>query len=85
MTTSELSTVVARFEAESDKSIQLARENGIVVDMADWLTINRYAQKYGVSTQAVTNWVSRGVIPADCVTDLPELNDLRLVKDQPYR
>ena len=56
-----------------------------LLDMSDWLTIKRYAEKYGVTTQVVTNWIARDVIPADCVKDVPELNDLRLVKDQPYR
>lgn len=58
---------------------------GSLLDMSNWLTIKRYAEKYGMTTQVVTNWIARGVIPADCVKDVPELNDLRLVKDQPYR
>ncbi len=76
---------LARSEKESDRSIQLVREYGVVVDMTKWLTIKRYAEKYGLSTQVVTNWISRDIIPADCVMDLPEINNIRLVKDQPYR
>ncbi|CCH02030.1 hypothetical protein FAES_4030 [Fibrella aestuarina BUZ 2] len=77
-----------RFERESDASIQLAREAGLpvsTVNLDEWLTIKRYAERYGVTTHVVTNWIRRGTIPADCVLDLPELNDLRLVKNQAYK
>ena len=76
---------LAAFSKESDASIKLLQAHGFVVDMADWLTIKRYAEKYGVSQQVVVNWINREVVPADCIMVLPELNDIRLVKDQPYR
>jgi hypothetical protein len=77
-------------EAELAATLTFLRAKGIklpdsLLDMSDWLTIKRYAEKYSISTQVVTNWIARGVVPADCVKDVPELNDLRLVKDQPYR
>ncbi len=78
-------TDLAQFRQESDAAIQLARESGLTVDLAEWLTVKRYAERYGLTTQVVTNWLARGVIPADCTMTLPELNDLRLVKNQPYR
>lgn len=70
---------------ESTQSLKLLRENGFVVDTTEWLTIKRYAERYSLTTQVVTNWMARGIIPADCTITLPELNDLRLVKNQPYR
>ncbi|WP_018620460.1 hypothetical protein [Spirosoma luteum] len=70
---------------ESAQSLKLLQENGFVVDTTEWLTIKRYAERYGLTTQVVTNWMARGVIPSDCTLTLPELNDLRLVKNQPYR
>lgn len=76
---------LANFRQESDASIRLAREAGVTIDLAEWLTIKRYAQRYNLTTQVVTNWISRGIIPADCVMDLPELNNIRLVKNQLYR
>lgn len=76
---------LSRFRQESDAAIQLACESGVRVDLTHWLTIKRYAQRYGLTTQVVTNWIARGIIPADCTMSLPELNDLRLVKNQPYR
>ena len=76
---------LANFRQESDAAIQLTRESGVQIDLTNWLTIKRYAQRYELTTQVVTNWIARGIIPADCTMTLPELNDLRLVKNQPYR
>lgn len=79
-------TDLATFERHSDKSIKLALENGITVDMSQWLTLKRYAEKYSIaSTNVLSNWISRGIIAAENVMDLPELNNLRLIKDIPYR
>ena len=89
-TTIDLDEELKRAESDLAASLAYLQSRGIklpnsLLDMSDWLTIKRYAEKYSVTTQVVTNWISRGVIPADCVKDVSELNDLRLVKDQPYR
>lgn len=89
-TTVDLDEELKRAEAALATSLAYLQSRGIklpnsLLDMSDWLTIKRYAEKYSVTTQVVSNWIARGVIPADCVKDVPELNDLRLVKDQPYR
>ena len=76
---------LAEAQNESTQPVKLLQENGFVVDTTEWLTIKRYAERYSLTTQVVTNWMARGVIPADCTMTLPELNDLRLVKNQPYR
>ena len=76
---------LAKFRQESDAAIQLSREAGLTVDLTEWLTVKRYAERYGVTTQVVTNWIARGIIPADCTLTLPELNDIRLVKNRLYR
>ncbi|ARK08898.1 hypothetical protein A6C57_00445 [Fibrella sp. ES10-3-2-2] len=73
-------------EAESAAAIALTTAAGLTVDLSQWITIKRYVEKYSLaSTHIVTNWIRRGVIPADAVMTLPELNDLRLIKDQVYR
>ncbi len=56
-----------------------------VINTELWLTIKRYSERYNVSTHVVTNWIKRGIIPSDCVLYLPELNGLRLVKNQKYK
>lgn len=77
-------------EAELAATIAYVQSRGVklpdtLLDMAERLTIKRYAERHGLTTQVVTNWIARSIIPADCVRTVPELNDLRLVKDQPYR
>lgn len=77
--------LLSQYQRESAQSLKLLTEQGFVLDTTEWLTVKRYAQKYGLTVNVVINWINRGVIPADCVQTLPELNNLRLVKDQPYR
>lgn len=73
------------FKKASDKSIALAVANGLVLDLSTWLTIKRYAEKYHISTELVSTWIKRGIIPGGCWQQLPELNNLKLVKDQVYK
>ena len=76
---------LADAEQQHQESLKIAVQQGFVVDTAEWLTIKRYAEKYGLSQQVVVNWISRGVISADCTMTIAELNGIRLVKDQLYR
>ena len=76
---------LADVQRQSNESIKILTEMGFVVDTSQWLTIKRYAERYDLSMQVVTNWIGRGVIPSECTMELPELNGLRLVKDQPYK
>lgn len=89
--TVNLDAELARFRSSSDVAFGEARNAGVTlkgktleVNLDEWLTLKRYAERYGVSIQTVSNWVARGIIPADCTQVLPELNGLRLVKNQPY-
>ena len=61
------------------------QQNGIRYSLDEWLTVTNYARKYAVDTQLVSNWIRRGVVPANWVVELNALNNIRLVKDQPYR
>ena len=76
---------MASFQRRSDAVIELSRAAGMTVNLTDWLTIKRYAERNGLTTQVVTNWIARGIIPADCTMVLPELNDIWLVKNRQYR
>lgn len=60
-------------------------KNGVKICLSEWLTPLRYCEKYGKSQQVVNNWIVRGVIPAENVITVPELNGLRLIKAQEYR
>ena len=76
---------LAAFEKASDESLKIIKGHGFELDMAEWLTIARYSKKYDIPQSTITSWIARGVIPADAVQDLPELNNIRLIKDQLYR
>ncbi|MFD2936294.1 hypothetical protein [Spirosoma flavum] len=76
---------LANAQREHDESVKILTQHGYVVDMTQWMTIKDYAKKYNVSTQVISNWISREIIPADSTMVLPELNDIRLVKDQVYK
>lgn len=52
--------------------------------LTEWITPITYARKYGKAIATVQNWISRGVVPLDCQVVIPELNNLRLMKDQLY-
>ncbi|GAB4001496.1 hypothetical protein GCM10028807_57780 [Spirosoma daeguense] len=56
-----------------------------ILDTTAWLTIKRYAEKYSLTINTVTNWIARGIIPAEAVRVVPELNDIRLVRDRAYK
>ena len=75
---------LARFDEESDKSLQILLEHGFVPDTAEWLTIKRYAQKHNVTIEQVTDWIESGVIPADCIQDIPVHGGIRVIKDIPF-
>ncbi len=72
-------------QKQSEESLKIMMQHGFVIDTSEWLTIARYARKYNVSTNVVSNWIARGVIPADCVEELSVLNNIKMVKDQLYR
>lgn len=76
---------LADAQRESQESTQILTQHGFMVDTAEWLTIKHYAEKYAVSQQVVVNWIGRGVIPSDCTMTVPELNDIRLIKDQSFK
>ncbi len=73
------------FLTESKQAIAKADNylviNGQQVDLAEWLTINEYAKRFGLkSTNVVSNRIKRGLIPDSNVFIVKELNNLKLIK-----
>ena len=61
------------------------QQNGAKFPLTDWITPAEYAKQFGLkSTNVVSNWIRRGVIPAENILHVPELNDIRLIKAVPY-
>ena len=75
--------------AETDAVIQEAtaflQQNGTKFPLTDWLTPAEYARRFGLkSTNVVSNWIRRGIIPPENILHVPELNDIKLIKAVPY-
>ena len=81
----DLQKELADAQRQSDESLMVLTEIGFVPDTNQWLSINRYAEKYGIDIQRVSILVAGGTIPADCIRDLPEVNNIRLIKDIHYQ
>ena len=70
--------------AQSDELIQQAKslleEDGTTYPLANWVTPAAYAKRFGLtSTNVVGDWIRRGVIPAENIIHLPELDDIQLI------
>ena len=52
--------------------------------LSEWITISDYSKKYNVKTDLILKWIDRGVIPAGSAIVIPELNYLKLIKNQTY-
>lgn len=79
-----VSALLAETDALIGQAVKYMELNGIRYDLGEWVTIKEYAARFGVSTQVVTNWIRRGIVPAENVISVPELNDIRLIKAVPY-
>ena len=75
---------------EADQAIQGGHEllirQGKVLDLKEWVTIKEYCRRYQIkNTETVSNWIKRGIIPADDTMIIEEFNNIRMVKAKPYR
>lgn len=51
----------------------------------DWITLTAYMEKYGYATRArVYALIEKGIVPAENYAQLPELDDLMIMKDVAY-
>ena len=76
--------------AESDAVIREAQSylvsQGVQYSLSEWVTPKEYARRFGLeSTNVVSNWISRGIIPAENVKVIEDLNNLKLIKAIPYK
>lgn len=62
------------------------QQNGIRYDLNEWISFREYIQRHELkSTSVLNNWISRGIIPANCVVEIAVLNDLKLIHDHTYQ
>ena len=59
---------------------------GITYAFPEWTTIVNYCKLHSIKNpQTVSNWVSRGIISAQNVVTIKELNDLKLIRNLNYQ
>lgn len=81
----ELATLMASSKETMQETVNFLLHNGVELALDKWVTIAKYAEMYDTSTQTVTNWISRGIVPPENIRVVEELNDLRLIKAVKYR
>jgi hypothetical protein len=81
----EIEQLGKSFDERIAQTIELIRSQGYEFDTTEWLTIRGYSKKYGIPENTLNDWISTGVIPADAVEDLPEIRNLRIIKDHQYQ
>lgn len=79
-----------RLFAETDALIEEGKKyleiNGIQYNLSHWVTLKEYARRFNLeSTNVVSNWIKRGIVPPENVVIISELNDIKLIKAVSYR
>jgi hypothetical protein len=60
-------------------------KDGKRYELHDWITIAGYCKRFNIpNTQTVSNWLKRGIIPAEDTVVIEEYNNIRLIKAIPY-
>jgi hypothetical protein len=77
-----MSKEVNRAIAEADNLIATPE---FTIDLNQWITIKEYTKRFHLSsTNVVSNWIKRGLVPASNMRVLPMLNNLKLIKAVKY-
>lgn len=74
---------------QADVAIQEGRDylikQGKVVDLSKWVTIKKYCEMFGIkNTETVTNWIRRGIVPANDTLVMEDFNNLRMIRAKEY-
>ena len=55
------------------------------INLNEWVTMKEYSKRFNLSTtNIVTNWIKRGIIPQENIRTVPMLNGLKLIKAIKY-
>ncbi len=81
----EIDVAIERADAALERAVNYLHANGVDYQLSEWVTIKKYCQMYGIKdTNVVSNWIRRGIVPADNIQEIEELNGLKLIKAIPY-
>ena len=77
-----MSKEVNRAIAEADNFITSLE---FTIDLNEWITMKEYTKRFHLSsTNVVSNWIKRGLVPPSNIRVLPMLNNLKLIKAVKY-
>ncbi|MCE7065037.1 hypothetical protein [Dyadobacter sp. CY326] len=76
--------ILQRADALIKEGKDFLLSEGKVLELADWLTIAEYAQKYNVTTQLISKWIERGVITENDYVEVGKFGK-KLVRDVAYK
>lgn len=69
-----------------EKAQNYLSKDGKIYELHDWVTVAEYCRRFNIpNTQTVSNWIKRGIIPAEDTVIIEELNNTRLIKAIPYQ
>jgi len=91
-TVKEKNTVFAEVTKKLDeveaKLMDFTSSKLVIMDkeynLREWMTLSDYCKKYNIKPSRLSNWIDRGVIPDGSIIVIPELNGLKLIKNQLY-
>ncbi|WP_031527952.1 hypothetical protein [Dyadobacter crusticola] len=80
-TIAEIKDALAELQQLQD--VRLVVE-GAEYDLHEWITISEYSRIHNLKVSRVQNWISRGVVPRNKVLAIPQLNNVKLIKNEIY-
>ena len=89
MLRSIISAKIKMMSKQADKLIvesqTLISTPEFVIDLNEWITMKEYTKRFQLSsTNVVSNWIKRGLVPPSNIRVLPMLNNLKLIKAVKY-
>ena len=84
-----ISAKIKMMSKQADKLIaesqSLISTPEFVIDLNEWITMKEYTKRFQLSsTNVVSNWIKRGLVPPSNIRVLPMLNNLKLIKAVKY-
>jgi hypothetical protein len=81
-----MKTITETKPDELGKLLDAARDTLTIYELNDWVTVAEYCKRFDIpNTQTVSNWIKRGIIPAENTVVIEEYNHIRLIKAIPYQ
>lgn len=78
----EINVAMAELKSLTDTKLLVGE---LEYSLDEWITISDYSRRHNLKTSRVQNWITRGVIPPDKVVVVPQLNSIKLIKNEIYR